>query len=117
MGPLHEPGHNMNMNLCKAMMAQAKAMKSTWLTARSDGAGCVRFQGAKKRPAEGEEMNSLVDNAVRSFLTTNTFKKAKASSDSGSENKQEKFKFETPNIGGEWQTAWTLRSNDEEIPE
>ena len=82
MYPLHGPGRD--MNLCKVMMAKAKAMKSTWPTARGGGAGCVSFQGAKKRPAKVKNLNSLVANAVKSFFTTNTRKKAKSSSDSSS---------------------------------
>ena len=49
-------------------MAQAKAMNSTWLTACGGGAGRVSFQGAKKRPAEGKKLNSLVAKSVKSFL-------------------------------------------------
>ena len=84
--PLHGPGQNMNM--CKVMLAQAKPMKSTWSTARGGGAGCVRFQGDKKRSAEGEELNDLVANAVKSVLNTNKRKNSKGSSDSDSEYNQ-----------------------------
>ena len=63
------------MNLCKVMLEQAKAMKSTWLTARGGGAGRVRFQGDKKRPAEGKELSALVANAVKEVLTTNKSEK------------------------------------------
>ena len=61
--PLHVPGHD--MNLCKVMLAQSKSIKLTWLTDRGSGAGRVRFQGAKKRPAEDEDLNSLVANTVK----------------------------------------------------
>ena len=94
--PLHGPGHDMNS--CKVMLAQAKAMRSTWSTARRGGAGRVRFQGAKKRPYEDEELNALIDNAVKVVLTTKTFKKAKDSSDSVSEDYQEHFNFKTLKI-------------------
>ena len=47
--PLHVPGHN--MNLWKITLSQEKGMKLTWFTAHGGGAGCVRFQGANKRPA------------------------------------------------------------------
>ena len=87
-------------------------MKSTWLTALGGGAGRVRFQVAKKHPAEGKELNDLVANVVKSVLTTNTCKEDKDSSDYGSEEKQEHFNFEKLKIGGERQTARTLWSND-----
>ena len=67
------------------MLAQAKATKSTLSTTCGGGAGCVRFQSAKKRPYEGKEMNALVVNAVKLVLTTNTRENTKASSDSVSE--------------------------------
>ena len=92
-------------------------MKSTWSTNNGGGAGRVRFQGAKKRPAEGKYLNALVANKVKEVLKTNKRNKAKASSDSGSEDEQEHFNFETPNIEKEWQTACTPKSNDAEIPE
>ena len=96
--PLHGPGHDMNS--CKFMLAQAKSMKSTCLTAHSGGAGRVRFQGAKKPLAKGKKLNNHVANAVKAVITTNKHKKYKASSDSGSEDKQEHFNFETLKIGG-----------------
>ena len=58
MCPLHDPGHD--MEFCKVMLAQAKAMKSTWSTACGGGAGHVKFQGAKKLPTKGKELNALV---------------------------------------------------------
>ena len=63
MRPLNGPGHEMNSY--KAMLEQAKSMKSTWSTARGGGAGRVSFQGAKKRPAEGKDLNALVSNTVK----------------------------------------------------
>ena len=62
----------------------SRAMKSTWLTARGGGAVSVRFQGAKKRPGEGEELHALVSNAVKEVLKSNKRLNAKYSSDSGS---------------------------------
>ena len=88
------------MNSCKVMLAQAKAMKSTWLAARG-GAGCVRFQGAKKRLDEDKEMNALVASAVKLVLTTNTRENTKASSDSVSEDEQDHSNFEILKIGVE----------------
>ena len=70
---MHGPGHDMNS--CKFMMAQAKAMKSTWSTTRGGGADRVRFQGAKKRPAEDEELNYPVSNAVKEVLKKKTSKR------------------------------------------
>ena len=70
------------------MLAQAKSMNSTWSTACNGGAGRVRFQGAKKRPAKGETLNSLVENVVKSVLKPNKRKRAKASSESRSEDEQ-----------------------------
>ena len=57
------------------MLAQAKSMRSTWLVSRSGGARRVMFQGAKKRPTEGKELNDLVANTVKAVLTTRTHKK------------------------------------------
>ena len=69
MFPLYGPGQN--INLCKEMPAQAKAMKSTWLTASVVGAGNMRFHGTKKHLAKGEELNDLVTNAVKDILKPN----------------------------------------------
>ena len=82
MCPLYGPCHDMKS--CKVILVQSKGVNSTWLTSRGSGAGRVRFQGAKERPAEGEELNAFVSNAVKVVLTTNTSKKAKVSSDSRS---------------------------------
>ena len=99
------------------MLAQAKSMNSTWSTACDGGAGRVRFQGAKKRPAKVETLNYLVENAVKSVLKPNKRKRAKASSESGSEDEQKHYIFETLNIGGEWQKSHTPWSNDAEMTE
>ena len=72
---------------------------TTCSNARGDSAGRVRFQGAKKRLSEGEDLNALVSNEVKAVLTTNKCKNAKASSDSRSEDKQNHFNFETLKIG------------------
>ena len=87
------------MNSCKIIMVQSKAMKSTWSTARGGGAGRVRSQVAKKRPTKGKELNALVANAVKAVLNTKKCKNAKESRDSGSEDKQEHFNFDTLKIG------------------
>ena len=47
------------------MLSQAKAMKSTWSTARGSGTGRIRFQGAKKRPTKGEQLNALIANTLK----------------------------------------------------
>ena len=83
------------------MLEQDKAMKSTLSTARGSGSGRVRFQGATQLPSKGEDLNALVANTVKSVPTTNKCLKAKTSSDFGSEDEQEHFKFETLKIGGE----------------
>ena len=83
----------------KVVLAQAKAMKSNWLTACGGRAGRVRFQGANKCPAEGKDMNVHVYHSVKEFLKYNKYFKAKASNDSGSEDEQDHFNFETLNIG------------------
>ena len=87
------------MNPCKVVQAQTKAMKSTWSTARGGGVVCVRFQGTKKRLAEGKELNDLVTNTVKEILKTNKCLKAKDENDSGSEEEQENFNFEDLKIG------------------
>ena len=94
---MNGPDHD--KNLFKVMMEQSKAMKLTWLTACWGGAGCIRFQGAKKHPAKGEDLNALVSNSVKLVPITNKRLKAKASSDSRSEDKQYHFNFETLKIG------------------
>ena len=86
------------MDSCKIIMEQAKAMNSTCSTACGGGAGRVRFQGAKKFPDKGEDLNALVYNKLKEVLKTNKHLKAKASSDSVSEDEHENFNFETLNI-------------------
>ena len=73
MCPLHGPVHDINS--CNVMLEQAKSMNLTWSDARGRGAGRVGFQGARKRPAEGEELNYLVDNAVKEILTKKYIKR------------------------------------------
>ena len=64
------------MNSCKVMLEQDKAMKSTWLTAFfGGGAVRVRFQGAKKSLAKGEDLNALFANAVKAVLNTKNVKR------------------------------------------
>ena len=89
MCPLHGPGNDINS--CKVMMEQAKSMKLTWSTACRRVAGCLRFQGAKKRPAKVEDLNDLVTNAVKVVLKPNKRKRAKVSSKSISEYEQEHY--------------------------
>ena len=80
--PMHGPGNYMNS--CKVILAQAKAMKSTWSTSCGGVAGRVRFQGAKKRPPEGEERDDIVANKLKSVLNTNKCLTANASIESRS---------------------------------
>ena len=87
------------MNSCKVVLAQSRYMKLTWLTARGGGAGRLRFQVAKKRPVKGEDINSLVSKALKEDIKPNKRLKAKASNDSGLENKEKNFNFETLKIG------------------
>ena len=63
MGPLHGPTHD--INLCKVLLSEVKAMKLSWLTARGSGARRVRFQGTKNCPAKGQELNDIVANTVK----------------------------------------------------
>ena len=80
---LHGPGHDMKS--CKFMLVQAKSRNLTWLTTCDSGAGRVRFQGTRKRQAKGEELNSLVINAVIEVMKTNKRLKAKVANYSDSE--------------------------------
>ena len=61
-GPLHD------MNSCKLMQAQAKAMSSTWSISRGGGGGRVQFQGTKKHPAEGQKLNTIVVDVVKYII-------------------------------------------------
>ena len=97
------------------MMAQAKAMKSDFLTAHGGGAGCIRLQGAKKRRAEGKDLNTLVYNAVKEVIKSKKLK-AKASNESVSEDEYENFNFEILKIGEEWHKSCMPRSDSAEVP-
>ena len=81
------------MKSCKFILAQVKAMKSTWSTDRCRGACRIRFQGAKKRLDKGEELNALVSNKVKEVLKSNKLLNSKASNESISEDKKEHFNF------------------------
>ena len=105
------------MNSWKVILEQTKAMKFTWSTARGGSAGHIRFQGAKKRPAEGKDLNAILYNAVIEVIKSNRHLNYKAPSNSGSEDKQEHFNFETLKIGEEWGTVWTPHINDVDVPE
>ena len=50
------------------MQAQDKSIKSTWSTACGSGAGRVQFQGTKKWPTEGQELNALVANELKEVI-------------------------------------------------
>ena len=97
-------------------MEQSKTMKSTCSNTRSGCAGRVRFQVAKTRPAEGEELYALVSNAVKEVLKSNKHLKSKASSDSGSEDEQENSNFDNLNSGKECRETFLPRSNAAEVP-
>ena len=96
---MHGPAQNINS--CKVIQTQNKSVKLTWLTTCGGGAGFVRFQGTNKSPAEGEDLNSLVVNAVEEILKSNKLLKAKDKHDSISEEEQENFNFEYLKIGEE----------------
>ena len=95
--PLHGPGND--INLFKVMQAQAKAMKSIWLIDCSGGSGWVRLQGDKKRPAEGQELNTILDNVVKEFLNQNKCEKATSTQKYGLEEEPENFDFEKSALG------------------
>ena len=61
MCPLH--GTITDMNSCKLVQVQAKAMKWTCSNYCGGRICRVRFQGTKKHPAEGQDLNTLVDSA------------------------------------------------------
>ena len=63
---LHGPVNN--MNLCKLILEQAKAMKPTWSTACGSGVGRLMFQGTKKPLDEYKDLNALVSNGVKEIL-------------------------------------------------
>ena len=62
MCPLHVPGHDMNS--CKVIKAQAKAMKLNWSTYRGSESRRLQFQGTKKHPSEFQKLNDIVAIAV-----------------------------------------------------
>ena len=99
MCPLYGPRHY--MNLCKAMQAQAKAMRLTWLNACDGRAGYVRFQGAKKRLAKVKEMNALVSNVVKEVIEAKKHEKYTADHNFGSDKNLENFNFKNLSIGEE----------------
>ena len=81
---------------------------TTCSNARGDSAGRVRFQGAKKRLSKGKELNALVANLVKEVLATSKILKTMDSIESGSEEYQEHFNFETHKNGEGLQTSRTL---------
>ena len=80
------------------MLAQGKTMKSTWPTNRDGGTGPARFQGAEKRPSEGEDLNAHVSNTLKEVIKINKRLKYKASSDYRSEYDQDYFNFDNLKI-------------------
>ena len=93
------------------MQAQAKAMNSTWSTARGGGAVCVRFQCTNKCPTKGEELNDLVTNSVKEIRKTDKRLKSKDKNNFVLEEEQEIFNFEDLNIGEERYNASRKRRN------
>ena len=89
MCPIHGPGND--MNLFKVIQSQSKSMKSTWLTSRGGGSGCVQLQGAKKRLDKGQYMNSLVASTVSDVLKHTNHAKSATMYDSGLEDDTENF--------------------------
>ena len=83
MCPLY--GHVHDMNSCKVMKAQSKSMKKNLSTSRGSKVGRLQFQGAKKRPAKGQELNTLVSNAISEVLKQNKRAKSAAMHGSGLE--------------------------------
>ena len=83
------------------MQAQTKDTKPTWLTAPGGRAGCMQLQGIKKRLSKGQEMNALVENALKEVIKQKKRTKAAAAHNSVSEKYSEKINFETLSIGEE----------------
>ena len=70
------------------MQSQAKAMELTLSTTRGGGAGRVRFRGANKCLAEGQELNDIVTNTVKAVFNPNKRKRGKTPNASGLEDYQ-----------------------------
>ena len=72
-------------NFFKVMQEQTKAIMLTWSTTSGGRAGCVRFQVAKKRSADGEDLNELMTNVVKEVLKENKHTKDTATHNYGLE--------------------------------
>ena len=68
-------------------------MKSTCSTYCGGKACRVWFQGAKKRPYEGQELNNLVTREVLEVLKQKKRAKATSTNDSSSYDEPENFNF------------------------
>ena len=66
-----------DMNSCKVIQAQSISMKAIWFSAHG-GRGRVKFAGAKKLLADGEELNTLVASYMAKDVKINKKSKEKA---------------------------------------
>ena len=97
--PLYGPGHD--MNLCKVIQAQSKAIKPTWSTASGGRAGHMRFQATNKYPSGVQDTNDLVANTVKEVLKAKKRAKATAAQDSRWEEDPGKINYKKLSTGRE----------------
>ena len=71
----------------------------------------MQFQGIKKRLSEGQELNALVDNALKEVIKKNNCAKPAAAHDSISEEYLQNFNFETLSIREERDNSRRKRQN------
>ena len=77
---------------------QGKYMKSNWSYDCGRG-GRVKFMSAKRRSADGKELNTLVASAMAKATKMNNKSKANENSKSDDDNEPENFNLEHPKIG------------------
>ena len=97
---LHGLGHD--MSLCKVILAQSKAMKSTWSTARDGGAGRVRFQGLRSARPMAKSQMILLPTRSKHFWNQINRREPRTQVIQKPEDEKEHYNFETLKIGGEW---------------
>ena len=68
------------------------------MTSHGGRESCMRFQGAKKCPTKGQDLNDLVNNAVSEVLKKNKRTKAKDTHNYGLEDDPDNFTLENLNI-------------------
>ena len=85
------PGYDNYM--CKFMQEQANPMNMV-CSSNHEGGGCVKLVGAKKRSADGKELNILVVSVVVNAMKVNQKSKVKDTSDSENYNELEHFSSE-----------------------